>query len=130
MADWILTSEDKKNVTVVSTYVRGNEKVYITTLYRWGSWLIMTKDGEVPDINLNSKDDLIVTNLPYFVLTNDLEDEISVDFEFENVDKDEEYLIKDGWFDDSHEYMCLNDWGLDDNEVVVSGRLSLQPSLF
>jgi hypothetical protein len=130
MTDWILTAEDKKNVVGVATYVRGDAKVYITTLYRWGSWLITTEDGETPDINLDSKYDLVVTNLPYFVLTNELEDEISVDFEFENVDEDEQQLIKDGWFDDDETYMSENDWVFDDHEITVSGRRALQPSLF
>lgn len=117
MVKWLVKPTMKKSIVEVNYFVKGDETVFVETVWRWGEFYVYTDDDNVPDIfpgidiyNCDYETELIHTTDGCF-------EEVNYDSCGEETKK---WL--DEFFEKGHRYYELEDngWQPVDSEMYIN----------
>ena len=122
MTRWLIRTEDKKCAWSVDTWERDGVEISLTTLYRWGS--VIVEQDVAPEF-----DPQYVVNIteefPQYEM-NDLEDTVSEDWDFDEVDDEHTGAeIEAGWAEGGNDWMDANGWTNTSFAVYFAGEISV-----
>jgi hypothetical protein len=120
---WKVSNREKKNVTQVETWTRGELTATREVGWRWGKWKYDTK----PDLSIYKEDDQHDVYDFGDVTDSDLDDGCWAEWTWpDSMDPDEIQLLE-GYYDEEGDEGLENEgWTLDDTETFVTGPLDVE----
>lgn len=134
MAIWKVTTRDKKSVEEQEQWTKDGVTIVRSNGYRWGSWIVTTDDDEEPEFELEAcpfgsddEDSVDMYNCGYDSELESLDDGWYMDWHFpDDFDEDEAERIREGWDEDSYEFMENEGWSNNETECWAWGGFDIE----
>lgn len=123
MTKWLIETSSKKNAYTFDTWARNGVQLTLTTMYRWGKFYTQSEKATT----ISNDSEINVTNIFPDYEIEDLEDIISEDWNFDELDisDDEQEAIAEGWDEDGYEYMQQTGWNYINLTVIFHGPFNI-----
>lgn len=130
MAQWKVSTTEKKSCEEIEIWTKNDKTIKRINGFRWGTFIVETSDDNPPDgITENNEDGVDMYNhVGDNIETIDLDsmdDGWYGDYEFENIDEEEQEELIEGMEDDYYDYLESNGWSNWETQAWLYGPLEI-----
>ena len=123
---WMISNQEKKNVTETETWTKDGETLTHETGWRWGKWRTET----APDLSKYDEDEGCDPCDLFDAEMDSTDDGCWEEWTWpDEVDEEEAERLEDIYNEDAEEGLENEDWVLDDTEYWVSGPLDIEQEI-
>jgi len=133
MATWKISTTERKSCEEREIWTKDDLTIVRINGYRWGTFIVETSDDNPPeDIDPENPEginmyDYFSDNAENGAELDSMDDGWLGDWEFpDDMDKDEQQRIMDGWDEESYEFMENEGWYNSETEAWLFGPLSIE----